>query len=84
MVFQKNKTKSLQGRFKKGYTRHNKGNKKAGVIISDTSKPYVRLTKERYELVEKKSQNSVVRLLRPKQSDKPEVEKSAECKPDTR
>lgn len=54
------------------------------VINSDTSRPYVRLTKDRLELVEQKSQNCAVRFLRPKQSDKPEVEKSAECQPDTR
>ena len=58
MVFQKNKRKSLQGRFKKGYTRHNKGKKRAGVINSDTSKLYVRLTKERYELVEREKKKA--------------------------
>lgn len=84
MVFQKNNGKKLQGRFQKGYMPHNKGEKIAGVLNSENSKPYVRLTKDRHELVDKKSQNSVVRLLRPKQSDKPEVEKSAEYQPDTR
>lgn len=84
MVFQKNNGKSSQGKFKKGYTPYNKGEKMPAVINNDTSKPYVRLTKERHELLEQKSQNCVVKFLRPKQSDKPEVEKSAECQPDTR
>lgn len=84
MVFQKGNGKSSQVRFKKGYTPYNKGGKMPAAIDSDTSKPYVRLTKEKHELVQQKSQNCVVRFLRPKQSDKPEVEKSAECQPDTR
>lgn len=84
MVFQKKQRKGLQGRFKKGFIPYNKGIKTPEVTNTDTSKPYVRLPKERHDLIEQKSQNCVVRLLRPKESDKPEVEKSAECQPNTR
>ena len=41
-------------------------------------------SKEKHVIVSQLGKTYAVRLLRPKESDKPDVQKSAECQPDTR
>lgn len=83
MVFRKKFRPDVNSRFKKGLAHPNKGKTFSKGTVTEP-KPFVRLAKSRHDLVIEKAANAPVRFLRPKVAERPEVEKSADCDPDTR
>ena len=50
----------------------------------ETPKPFLRVEREKHELIQESSGNPKVRLLWPKAANMTEMEKGATCKPDPR
>lgn len=65
-------------------TQSNKGKRKSKDSSHETPKPFLRVEREKHELIQESSGNPNVRLLRPKDADMTETEKGATCKPDPR
>ena len=85
MVFRKKSRTDFQTRFKKGSLPPNKGKTLVKENKKDTQKPSVRLTKEWHQLItENATAVPPVRFLRPMQTERPEIEKCADCEPDHR
>lgn len=84
MVFQKQSRRDFQTRFRKGFRPPNKGKSIDRSTEKVSVRPFLRLSKDRHQLIAAEGSNPTVKLLRPKPSDKPEVQISAESKPDRR
>lgn len=84
MVFQKQSRKDFQTRFRKGFKSPNKGRTIGRSTEKVSLRPFLRLSKDRHQLIAAEGSNPTVKLLRPKPSDKPEVQISAESKPNIR
>ena len=77
-MFRKESRKDLQNRFKSGNIPLNKGTKS----LRTNQGVKIKLDDWRHELVSAEHETCAVRLLRPKVSERKEVERSAECVPD--
>ena len=85
MVFHKKNPKAdVKNRFQKGMTPSNKGKRMSKDSSDETPKPFLRVEREKHELIQESTGNPKVRLLRPKAANMTEMEKGATCKPDPR
>lgn len=86
MVFPKKFPATSKTQFKKGYLPCNKGKSllKASPTLDIDIKPFTRLSKDKTQIIVEKAENPSVRFLRPKEIERPEVEKCAESESNTR
>ena len=78
MVFRKREELTFKPSLRKGFCLSIREKTLVKENKKDTQKPYVRLTKETHQLI------IDVRFLRPRESERPEIEKCAYCEPNHR